>query len=92
MLGAREGYVWRKQMRPRQLVVMVQSVRKLYGEQDGDGGFNGENERCQDRGIKMVLARHKKRRNQSLTTFVLANRSIFLAHVGGCAVWWGWML
>ena len=31
-------------------------------------------------------------RREWTTTFVPANYPLFVTHVGGCAVWWGWML
>ena len=88
--GTCKGYSCEKRKRPQHPVV-VKSTDEEYGGLEGDGGSGGKNGQVQSGGTKTTHARCKERRTQRLTTFDPANHTLFMAHAGGYAIWWGWM-
>ena len=74
------------------MVIALGSASERYGGLYGDDGSARRDGQAQNGGTKTVWARHKKGANQQLTSFgPTTSLFSFLAHVGGCAVWWGWM-
>ena len=82
-----KGYAQEKRKRPRH-PIMVKRTNEVYGGLDGDGGLGRKNGRVRSGGTKTARA---TTRTQGLTTFHPTNHTLFMAHAGGCVVWWGWM-
>ena len=85
-------YALEEQRAPLQPGMEMQRVSKEYGGSDGNDGSGRNKTHLRSGGQKDGAVRRMEGENQRLTIFgPTTSLFYFLAHVGGFAVWWGWM-